>query len=101
MLETEIMHKTFTIRGAFSLICVFLLMQTTVQAQFAISHPEPKTLSQISCSTKITKEEMELLLKDANPLVLKQLAEDKEQKKQQIESVKQLLALACQAQKDA
>lgn len=49
---------------------------------------------------KITKEEMELLLKDANPMMLKRLAEDPEMKKQQIENLKQLLALASQAQKE-
>ncbi|MEP6903077.1 MAG: peptidylprolyl isomerase [Actinomycetota bacterium] len=48
----------------------------------------------------MTKEEMELLLKDANPMVLKRLASDPEMKKQQLESIKQLLALASAAQKD-
>lgn len=49
---------------------------------------------------RITKEEMELLLKDANPMMLKRLAEDPELKKQQVENLKQLLALASQAQKE-
>lgn len=49
---------------------------------------------------KMTKEEMELLFKDANPMALKRLAEDPEVKKQQIESIKQLLALASEARKD-
>jgi parvulin-like peptidyl-prolyl isomerase len=48
----------------------------------------------------MTKEEMELLLKDANPMMLKRLAEDPEMKKQQLESIKQLLAIASAAQKD-
>ncbi len=48
----------------------------------------------------MTKEEMELLLKDANPMMLKRFAEDPEMKKQQLESIKQLLALASAAQKD-
>jgi len=49
---------------------------------------------------KMTKEEMELLLKDANPMMLKRLAQDPEMKKQQLDSIKQLLAIASQAQKD-
>jgi foldase protein PrsA len=49
---------------------------------------------------KMTKEEMELLLKDANPMMLKKLAEDPEMKKKQLESIKQLLAIASAAQKD-
>jgi parvulin-like peptidyl-prolyl isomerase len=49
---------------------------------------------------KMTKEEMELLLKDANPMMLKRMAEDPEMKKQQLESIKQLLAIASEARKD-
>lgn len=49
---------------------------------------------------KMTKEEMELLLKDANPMMLKRLAEDPEMKKQQLDSIKQLLAIASAAKKD-
>lgn len=48
---------------------------------------------------RITKEEMELLLKDANPMMLKQL-EDPEKKKEQLENLKQLLALASAAKKE-
>jgi parvulin-like peptidyl-prolyl isomerase len=51
----------------------------------------------------ISKEEMELLLSDVaktNPMVLKRLKEDPEMKKQQLESLKQLLAFASQAQHD-
>lgn len=53
-----------------------------------------------SSFNKMTKEEMELLLKDANPMMLKRLAEDPELKKQQLESIKQLLALASAAKND-
>lgn len=49
---------------------------------------------------KMTKEEMELLLKDANPMMLKRMAEDPEMKKQQLDSIKQLLAIASEARKD-
>ncbi len=49
---------------------------------------------------KITAQEMEILLKDANPMMLKRLAEDPELKKQQAENLKQLLAVASQARKE-
>lgn len=49
---------------------------------------------------KITKEEMEVLLKDANPMLLKRLKEDPELKKQQVDNLKQLLALASEAQRE-
>jgi len=51
----------------------------------------------------ISKDEMELLLSDVaktNPMVLKRLKEDPDMKKQQLESLKELLAFATQAQKD-
>lgn len=48
---------------------------------------------------KITKDEMEFLLKDASPMMLKRL-EEPEVKKQQIENLKQMLALANAAQKE-
>jgi PPIC-type PPIASE domain len=52
---------------------------------------------------RITREEIELLLANAgkvNPMLLKRLAENPEMKKQQIDNLKQLLALASQARKD-
>jgi len=51
----------------------------------------------------ISKDEMELLLSDVaktNPMVLKRLKEDPDMKKQQLESLKELLAFASQAKKD-
>ena len=51
----------------------------------------------------ITKEEIELLLRDlakVNPMVLKRFEQDPEMKKQQLENLKQLLAFASQAQKE-
>lgn len=52
---------------------------------------------------RITREEIELLLADAgkvNPMLLKRLAENPDLKKQQIENLKQLLALASEAKKE-
>lgn len=51
----------------------------------------------------ISKEEVEMLLADVakqNPMVLKRFAEDPKLKKQQLDNLKQLLALASQAQKE-
>jgi parvulin-like peptidyl-prolyl isomerase len=50
--------------------------------------------------SKITEQEMQVLLKDANPMLLKRLAEEPELKKQQVEQLKQLLAVASQAKKE-
>ncbi|MEZ5429359.1 MAG: peptidylprolyl isomerase [Pyrinomonadaceae bacterium] len=49
---------------------------------------------------RITAEEMEILLKDANPMMLKRLGEDQELRKQQAENLQQLLAVASQARKE-
>ena len=51
----------------------------------------------------ISKEEIELLLSDVaktNPMALKRLAEDEEMKKQQLDSLKQLMAFASEAQRE-
>ena len=48
----------------------------------------------------LNKAELELLLKDANPMMLKRLAEDPEMKKKQLENLKQLFALANAAKKE-
>ncbi|MCA1623529.1 MAG: peptidylprolyl isomerase [Acidobacteria bacterium] len=49
---------------------------------------------------RVTAEEMQILLKDANPMQLKALAESPEQKKKIAENIKQLLAVASQARKE-
>ena len=51
----------------------------------------------------ITREEIESLLADVaqnNPMLLKRLAEDPDLKKQQIDSLKQLMAFASEAQRE-
>ncbi|MGI8786181.1 MAG: peptidylprolyl isomerase [Pyrinomonadaceae bacterium] len=50
--------------------------------------------------THITKEDMALILKDANPMQLKQLAASPDAKKKIAENIKQLLAVASQARKE-
>ena len=50
--------------------------------------------------TKITNEDFTLLLKDENPMTLKQLAENPGTKKKIVENLKQNLAIASQAYKD-
>jgi hypothetical protein len=51
--------------------------------------------------SSLSKAEMEVLLKDANPMLLKRLTDNPEMKKQQVDNLKQLLALASEAQKDS
>lgn len=50
--------------------------------------------------TRITNEDIQVLLKDANPMQLKAIAASPEQKKKVIESLRQLLAVASQARKE-
>ncbi|HXG86150.1 MAG TPA: peptidylprolyl isomerase [Pyrinomonadaceae bacterium] len=50
--------------------------------------------------TRITKEDMAILLKDANPMQIKQIAGSPEAKKKIAENLKQLLAVASQARKE-
>lgn len=47
----------------------------------------------------LNKAEFELLLKDANPMLLKRLADDPELKKKQLENIRQLFAMANAAKK--
>ena len=49
---------------------------------------------------RITKAEMEALLKDANPMILKTMAESPEAKEKQLQSLKDLLSLASAAEKE-
>lgn len=51
--------------------------------------------------SSLSKEEMEALLKDANPMLLKRLSEDPKMKQDQIDNLKQLLAIASEAEKDS
>ncbi len=50
--------------------------------------------------SRVTKEDMAILLKDANPMQLKQLAGSPEAKKKIAENIRQLLAVASQARKE-
>lgn len=50
--------------------------------------------------TKVTKEQMQLLVKDFNPMQLKSLSENPEQKEKLAEELEQLLAIASQARKE-
>ncbi len=61
-----------------------------------IKHPSKHGATEM---TKITKEEMEFLLKDAPPMMVKRL-EDPEVRKQQVDNLKQMLALASAARKE-
>ena len=53
-----------------------------------------------SGENKITKKDMELILADMNPMMLRQLTQNPEAKKELANNVKELFALASQAEKD-
>jgi parvulin-like peptidyl-prolyl isomerase len=78
------MKKVLTITGF--LVCSFLAMQSGARAQ------QP-------CKAKLTKDDMEFLLKDAPPQALKNL-QDPEVRKKQIKNLKDMFALACAAEKE-
>ncbi len=50
--------------------------------------------------TRLSKSDMESILKDAPPQALKRLADDPEQKKKALDDIKQLLALASEARRE-
>ncbi len=93
------MNKTLTIGFAFLSGCIFYSIQSAVKAQASNGENNYSTI-QTNCVTKITKEEMETLLKPLSPQTLELLADDPETKKEYIDSVRELLAVACQAVKE-
>ncbi|CAN5506457.1 hypothetical protein BH10ACI1_BH10ACI1_28110 [soil metagenome] len=98
--EKKIVNKTLNFKIVFLLICIFYTISATIQARPQKNNTRTNSESQAGCATQITKEEMELLLKDANPLMLKRLTDDAELRNQQIKNLKELLATACQAVKE-
>ena len=87
------MNRNLTNSCVFVLIGIFFLMQINVQAKIAATGS-----GQTDCFAKLTKEDMESLLKDVSPAMVKRL-EDPDVMKQQIKSVRELLAVACAARK--
>ncbi len=84
-----------TLPKALAVIAVLLLVGVGLvvwKTKFATHPDEPLT--------KVTAEDMQILLKDANPMQLKAIASNPEQKKKIAESLQQLLAVASQARKD-
>lgn len=59
-----------------------------------------KVGTQHAAVDKISKEEMELILQDVNPMMLRQLSQNPEAKKELADNVKELFAIANQAQKE-
>lgn len=94
------MSKTLTICFIFLSGHFFFSMPTNVEARFPVADFEKRNLPQTCYYSGITKEEMELFLKDGNPMMLKRLADNSEFKKQQIRNLRELLAIACQAVKE-
>jgi hypothetical protein len=67
---------------------------------FAFINMNRNSVTAGTLPNKVTKEEMELLVADFNPMQRKQLSETPEQKAQLIDNLKELLAIAAQAQKE-
>lgn len=84
---------------AAALFLAFHSSQMAVQAQEGGNSPQIAELKK-RLSAGITKEDMESLLKDANPVTVKRLAENPALKKEQLENLHQLLAMALQSLKE-
>ncbi len=94
------MNKTLTIRFVFLWGCFLILTPATMQARMITIKVNKEVIWQPICLTKLTKEEINFLLKDANPSMLKQLADDEKLKNQLLLNLKQMLAVACQSIKE-
>ncbi len=84
-----------TLPKALAVIALLLLLGIGLvvwKAKFAPHHDE--------ALNHVTKEDMQILLKDANPMQLKAIGDSPEQKKKIADSLRQLLAVASQAKKD-
>ncbi|HEX8251178.1 MAG TPA: peptidylprolyl isomerase [Pyrinomonadaceae bacterium] len=90
------MNKKFIDKFLLLLVYSFLLSQITIQGQQSRQTDSVK----IDILTNLTAEDIQILLKDENPLVLKGLSDNPEKKKQVLESLRQVLAMANQAFKD-
>ena len=88
----------------FYVCCVIVVNAVAVSGQTnAAAKDKTGGNAAISSFNSISKEEIEMLMADVaktNPAVLKRLSEDPEMKRQQIDSLRQLLAFASQAMKD-
>ncbi|MGI8468953.1 MAG: hypothetical protein ACR2N3_10925, partial [Pyrinomonadaceae bacterium] len=62
-------------------------------------HPDAASGSS-EALTKVTKADMQFLLADANPMVLKRLSEDPDAKKKYVDGLQQFLAIAEEARKE-
>lgn len=82
--------KVLGVIGVLLLIGVGLVVWKT---KFAPAHHD-------EVLTRVTADDMQLLLKDASPVQRKSIASSPEQKKKVAESLRQLLAVASQARKD-
>jgi parvulin-like peptidyl-prolyl isomerase len=86
---SSVLPKALAVLGLLLLLGIGLVVW---KSRFAGHHDE--------LLTRVSKEDMQLLLKDANPMQLKAIASSPEQKKKIAESLRQLLAVASQAKKE-
>jgi parvulin-like peptidyl-prolyl isomerase len=95
----QITNTRFPAILAAALFLAFPSLPTLVNAQ---QGDGPQRIAELEkrLSAKITKEDIEVLLKDANPMLIRRLAENPALQKQQLENLHQLTALALQALKE-
>jgi hypothetical protein len=93
-------HK---VSNLFSMFCLAAIAVVSAGGQVNVSGQVKDAAKTDAPFNSITRAEIEMLIANAaesKPSILKALAEDPEMKRQQIEQLKQLLALASQAQKE-
>ena len=95
----QITNTRFPAILAAALILAFPSLPTLVNAQ-QVDRSQRIAELEKRFSAKITKEDVEVLLKDANPMLVRRLAENPALKKQQLENLHQLTAIALQALKE-
>jgi len=77
-----------------------MLLFLSNSTQLAAQTPAPAEIQNKYFITNVTKQDIEILLKDASPSMLRQLASDPALKKIQVKNIRELLAIGSQAVKD-
>ena len=95
----QITNTRFPAILAAALFLAFHSLPTLVNAQQGNRSQRIAELEK-RLGAKITKEDIESLLRDANPVIVRRLAENPDLKKAQLENIRQLVAMALQALKE-
>jgi parvulin-like peptidyl-prolyl isomerase len=95
----KLRNKLLANRSLVGLLLALLSTQMVIRAQ---QEDRSRQIAELEkrLSTKITKEDIESLLKDASPVTVRRMAENPALKKQQLENLHHLTAMALQALKE-